>query len=64
LDKQISHSCQLVASLTAAAVDDLAAIGCFHSLAESMNSFAASFAWLICTFHVNTYTLLVSKQPS
>ena len=37
--------------MAAAAIDDFAAVGCLHSLAESMDGFAAALAWLVCAFH-------------
>lgn len=53
--KAIAHaldsSGELFTTLTTAAINDLAAIRSLHSSTESMNGFAATLAWLICTFH-------------
>jgi hypothetical protein len=43
--------------MTAAAIDDIAAIRRFHSFAKAMYSFAATLAWLVGTFHVITFTV-------
>jgi hypothetical protein len=52
----MSRPSQFFAPCPASSVDDFPAISCFHALAESMHSFAASFAGLICAFHWITYS--------
>ena len=45
---------QLLATFLAAAGQHLAAIGSFHTLAETMYGFAAAAMWLKSTFHFLT----------
>jgi len=43
--------------MTAAAIDDIAPVRRFHSFTKAMNSFTATLAWLVGTFHVITFTV-------
>ena len=52
---------ELIAPLKAATLEDCAAIGRGHALAETVYTHAATNLWLICSFYHSTFFLYFSK---
>ena len=51
LQSFLARNGQFLAAFRPAAGQYFAAIGSLHTLAETMNGFAATLMWLECTFH-------------